>query len=189
VQIGVDSDVQGSNTIELDFSFLADTTGQSGIAYDKIYNVGINYDSVENGDGGKPLGGGVGIFNLDSGIMDDGGSTATLTSEILTGPLFTKGSEVLGTVRITDLEANEKVVLRIDAHLACKVGSHPTGNLQGKLEDARVIDPVQKDIPSGKQTVPLKIKVKDVPIPEFPSMILPVIITLGTMFFLVRRKR
>jgi len=132
-------------TAQFDFSFLADSTGQSGAALGDIVNVQINYGPVQGGDG--PGG-------TDSFIMDDGGSTATLISETLTGPLFVAGSELLGTVEIDDIEAGEKIVLRIDVRLFCQPGSSPTGNLQAKLEEGRVVAPVMDIINTGAQTIP-----------------------------------
>ncbi|MGD2206110.1 MAG: hypothetical protein PVH17_04960 [Anaerolineae bacterium] len=152
--------VDANQTIELDFRFLADSTGQSGAALSDIVNVAINYGQVENGDDGTGVNPGAGSFGLDSGISDDGGSTATLVSEILTGPLFQPGSELLGTVRIDDLEASELVVLRVDVLLSCQSGSSPTGNLQGQLEAGRVVEanglPVEPPdiINTGQQTIP-----------------------------------
>ncbi|MBW7882604.1 MAG: tandem-95 repeat protein [Caldilineaceae bacterium] len=146
--------VDANQTIELDFRFLADSTGQSGAALSDITYVGINYGQVENGDDGTGTNPGAGNFGLDSGIMDDGGSTATLVAESLTGPLFQSGSDLLGTVQIDDLEAGEKVVLRIDVLLSCNPGSSPTGNLQGQLDAGRVIAPVQETINTGQQTIP-----------------------------------
>ena len=128
--------------IELDFSFLADTTGQSGAAVSDIVAVLVNYGSVLNGDG--PGG-------TDYGIVDDGGSVARLTSEVLTGPLFTRGSELLGTVEVDDLEMGGQVVVRIDVQIVCDAGSTLTGNLQAGLADARVIHPVSEPVGGGVQ--------------------------------------
>ncbi|NET80263.1 hypothetical protein [Okeania sp. SIO1F9] len=130
-------------TAEFDFKFLANSTGQAGAAHADIVNVAVNYGQVENGDDGTGINQGEGFFGLDSGISDDGGSTATLISESLvsTPPntLFQSDSELLGTVQVDDLEAGEKVVLRIDVLLAGDPGSSPTGTLQGQLEAGRVV--------------------------------------------------
>lgn len=163
-----DSPVDANQTIALDYTFSADTTGQSGFALSDIVGVSINYGNVENGDNGSEPNPGAGSFGLDSGINDDrqtvaggdtgtGGSTATLTYENKTGPDFQKGSELEGTVEIDDLEAGEELVLRIDVILACDPGSSPTGNLYAKLADARVVSPVQDAISGGAQTVPFKV--------------------------------
>jgi hypothetical protein len=152
-------------TAEFDFSFLANSTGQAGVAHSEVVGVSINYGSVENGDDGTGTNPGEGSVGLDSGIADDrqdiiggdtgtGGSTATLISQGLTGPLFQSGSELLATVRIDDLEPGEKIVLRIDTRLACDPGSAPTGNLQGQMNAGRVVEPVEDTINTGEQTIP-----------------------------------
>ncbi|MBC2698270.1 MAG: internalin, partial [ANME-2 cluster archaeon] len=151
-------------TIEMDFSFLADTTGQSGVAIGDIVLVQVNYGTIEDlvtGENG-----------IDDGIIDDGGSTATLIDESLTGPLFTSKSELHGTVELDDLEPGEQVVVRIDVKLFCDPGSAPTGNLAGALPDARLtyingsvpVDPPEA-ISVGKQTVPFK-QIGDICFPE-----------------------
>lgn len=146
--------VEANQTAEFDFRFLADSTGQSGAAHSEILGVKVNYGAAENGDNGTGVNPGSGSFGLDSGISDDGGSTATLISQQLTGPLFDAGSELLGTVRVTDLEAGEQVVIRIDTRLACEPGSSPTGNLQGQLDSGRVVSPASDTINTGQQTIP-----------------------------------
>lgn len=158
-QISVDAGAVGSGIIELDYEFLADTTGQSGVALADITTVGINYGCVINGatadascDGStqpRPEG-------FDLGNSDDGGSTATLVYENLTGPLFQSKSVLEGTVQITDLEGAETVVLRTDVVLDCQPGSNPTGNLQAALVSARVVSPELDTISVGNQTVPFK---------------------------------
>ncbi|MEZ5335495.1 MAG: hypothetical protein R2741_09765 [Methanolobus sp.] len=142
-------------TIEMDFSFLMDTTGQSGVAIGDIVDVNVNYGTIEDLIAGENT--------TDDGIIDDGGSVATLVSETTTGPMFTAGSELHGTVKLTDLEAGEQVVVRIDTKLYCDPGSNPTGNLQGDLMDAELIyindnTPVDPPgaIPGGAQTIPFK---------------------------------
>lgn len=146
--------VDAEQTAEFDVKFLADSTGQSGAAISEILGVRVNYGSVENGDNGSGTNPGAGSFGQDSGIRDDGGSTATLVAQQLTGALFQSGSEVRGTLRVTDLEAGEKLVIRIDTRLSCKPGTSPTGNLQGQLDAGRVIAPAADSINTGQQTIP-----------------------------------
>jgi LruC domain-containing protein len=129
---------------EFDFRFLADSTGQSGAAISDVISVAVNYGTVQGGDG---------ISGSDAAIVDDGGSDATLVSQSLTGPLFTSGSELLATVRVTDLEPGEQVVLRIDTLLVCKPNSNPTGNLQAQLDAGRVAGSGDS-ISTGQQTIP-----------------------------------
>ena len=151
----VQAETDAPQTIEMDFSFLADTTGQSGVAIGDIVLVQANYGTIEDLIAGEN--------NVDDGIVDDGGSVATLTSKSLTGPLFQAGSELLGTVQLTDLERAEQVVVRIDVQLFCDPGSNPTGNLQAKFEDGQLTfingsTPVEppEALPGGAQTIPFK---------------------------------
>ncbi|MCV2891048.1 DUF11 domain-containing protein, partial [Ruegeria sp. XHP0148] len=153
-----------NQTIELDFSFLMDTTGQSGLAIGDIVSVSINYGAIEDLIAGEDA--------IDNGINDDGGSVATLVSETMTGPMFQAGSELHGTVSVTDLEAGETVVVRIDTQLYCDPGSNPTGNLQAQLTSARTVDGDGSEvgneldvIPGGAQTIPFK-QVGSIGIPE-----------------------
>jgi hypothetical protein len=127
-------------TIELLYEFTAHSTGQQGVALGDIVNVQINY--------------GVG----DIGINDDLGSTAILVSEqILTQPVFTKGSVLEGKIQVTDLEANETVVLRTDVRIFCN-GQSATGNMQARLAGGAVVSPLGEagTINVGDQTVPFK---------------------------------
>ncbi len=166
LEISVDDQTTATNqTIELDFSFLADTTGQSGAALGDITFVGVNYGNVENGGGG-----GAGTFGIDNGNMDDGGSTAELISEFLTGPKFESGSELHGTVRIDDFEASEVVIFRIDTRIDCQPGSSPTGNLQSDIIDARVVSPENDTIQVGNQTVPF-LKISNLAFPEVDLLV------------------
>jgi len=141
-------------TIRLDFSFLADTTGQPGVGLVDIKSVKVNYGSVQDLIPSED--------QTDSGIMDDGGSQATLVDEHLIGTPFTSGALLLGSVVVDDLERNETVIVRIDVKLGCKPGSDPTGNLQADLQSAWLIvtgagavEPPQA-IPGGAQTIPFK---------------------------------
>ncbi|MGR9046412.1 MAG: Ig-like domain-containing protein, partial [Gammaproteobacteria bacterium] len=148
-------------TLEMQFSFLANTTGQPGAAHADISKVAINYGSVENGGRG-----GIGTFGLDTGIIDDLGSTATIVDKYFTP----SGSTVFGSpaaeelilkVRVDDLESSEEVILRIDAQLTCDPGSNPTGNLQAQFNEGNVVEingaPTSPDsLGGGEQTIPFK---------------------------------
>lgn len=143
----------GPQTIEVDYRFLGDTTGQSGAAIGEIVRVGVNYAPVADTVVGEDA--------VDQGIVDDGGSTATLVSTSMTGTIFTPGATLQGTVRVTDLEKAEQVVVRVDVRLVCQPGSTPTGNLQAAVTGARLttvkggvpVTPAQA-INVGNQTVP-----------------------------------
>jgi uncharacterized repeat protein (TIGR01451 family) len=149
-------------TIEMNLSFTADTTGQSGAAFGDIVDVRVNYGTIEDLISGENT--------IDEGNIDDGGSVATLTSETLTGPLFQKDSELQGTVELNDIEAGEQIVVRIDVKIFCDPDSNPTGNLQAALKDARLTFingnvPASGVISAGQQTIPLK-KIDDLHNPE-----------------------
>ena len=90
--------------------------------------------------------------------MDDGGSTASPESQAIEGTIFESGAMLVGTVRVTDLEAGEQVILRVDLLLGCKPGSTPTGNVSAGIRDADVVSPVvdNTEINPGLQNIPLK---------------------------------
>lgn len=155
-RIKVAGDASGSQTIELDYSFLANTTGQSGAAHSDIVGVSINYGAVSGGDG--PGG-------TDAGMNDDGGSTATLSNESLNGDLYAAGSTLTGTVTVNDLEAGETVIVRIDVRISCQPESSPTGNLAGAILEASVTSPEVDPINVGNQTVPFQ-KIGDLIFPD-----------------------
>jgi uncharacterized repeat protein (TIGR01451 family) len=137
-QVTVADDAQAAaQTITMSFSFDASTTGGNGeVGFDDIVNVQVNY--------------GVG----DTGIDDDGGSTATLTSETPPPEPFT--GELLGTVTLDDLEPGEVVVVRIDVQLACGSGA-ASGNVQSSIESAlNVVPDDGGTINVGNQTIPLQ---------------------------------
>ncbi|HSI90708.1 MAG TPA: T9SS type A sorting domain-containing protein, partial [Adhaeribacter sp.] len=148
-KITVSPNAIGSQTIELDYSFLAAATGQPGVALGQFGVVQVNYGVVSGGDG--PGG-------TDSGMMDDLGSTALLSNEMVNGTLFVKPATLTGTVTIDDLEAAEVVIVRIDVKIDCYLPSSPTGNLQGSITAGRVQGFSGKDgtISLGKQTIPFK---------------------------------
>lgn len=148
------ADADAPQTIQLDYEFLADTTGQSGVAITDIKTVKINYGDISDLILGED--------STDSGNQDDGGSQAVLVAEYITGTLFTAGALLHGRVVVDDLERGETVILRIDVKLGCKPGSDPTGNLQADLQGAWLvatgsgaIDPPEA-ICCGQQTLPFK---------------------------------
>jgi len=170
-------------TIEIDYSFLANSTGQPGAGLIDVTFVDVNYGLVQNGDDGTPPGGGPTVLGYDSGIDDDrqpiggpdsgtGGSSITFVDErfspIGSTPFdpIDPAEELLLTIRVDDLSAGEEIVIRVDVTIGCDPGSSPTGNMQGALEDARVVfinddTPADDAISTGQQTVPFK-KVGDI---------------------------
>ncbi|MEY3345927.1 MAG: hypothetical protein RLZZ581_721 [Actinomycetota bacterium] len=140
------SDVQalGSMTFQLQYSFDLDTTGQSGVALSAPLSASVNGAS-------------------DTASINDGNSTVSLVSSTTTGPKFSSGSELFATFNVTDVEAGETIIVRINVVVDCNPGSTPTGNLQAKLETADLIFK-QGDVPvnpaealgSGARTIDLK---------------------------------
>lgn len=110
----------GTMTYQLNYSFDLDTTGQSGVALSAPITASINNSG-------------------DTASKGDGNSSVTLVSTSASGPIFTQASELYATFNVTDVEANETIVLRIDLTLECKAGSSPTGNLQAKYVDGFLI--------------------------------------------------
>jgi hypothetical protein len=152
--IKVSASAIGTQTIKLDYSFLAAATGQPGVALGAFTYVGINSGVVSGGDG---------TGGTDMGMISNGNETATLDGGYpgtIHGILFQKGATLDGTVTITGLQANEQVIVRVDVLIKCQIPSSPTGNLQASITGGRVSDPVfnKRDatISVGNQTVPFK---------------------------------
>ena len=130
-------------TISSQFSFDLDTTGQSGAILGDV--IGVTIDST------------------DPAQVGDKNSVATLVSEVRTGPDFTRGSELIAKVEVSDLERNEVVIVRMDVKIECDPRLKPTGDLQARFNDALLtfkngtqqILPAE-DVGVGEKTVPLK---------------------------------
>jgi uncharacterized repeat protein (TIGR01451 family) len=134
----------GLMTFQLKYSFDLDTTGQSGLALSAPISASVNGSS-------------------DTASSNDGNSVVSLVSSSTTGPKFTSGSELFTTFNLTDVEAGEAIVVRINLVLDCNSGATPTGNLQAKLETAELIfkqgnvavNPAEA-LGSGAKTIDLK---------------------------------
>jgi uncharacterized repeat protein (TIGR01451 family) len=140
-QVVVDGSAGGSGAVDIDLSFGAETTGQPGIGFDDIVSVGLN--SPDSGNSGL-----------------DGNESVTLISETPDPPGDQQGyDQVLGTVRVTNLDPGEHLIVRLVVHLGCLVGSNPTGNIQSAIESASVVGDGKVNV--GQETVPFK-KVEDI---------------------------
>ena len=152
--ISVDPDGSANpQTVEFDLVLDAASSGDAGAALAEIVDVHVNYGCVSNGDDTAsclPAASG-----LDTGNNDDGGSVATLLSEVYSVTIFAAGSDLLATVSVSDLEAGEQVVVAIDARLATLFGSAPTGNLDADLTAARLSSAGDQVIAVAPQTVSL----------------------------------
>ena len=133
----------GAMSLDLRYAFDLDTTGQSGIALTEPVSVEVT--------------------SADSGNSNDGGSSVSILETNNFGTIFTSNSRMFLKVRLTDLEANETVIIRTTVTLKCQFGSSPTGNLQAKFEnaylvfsnDATPVNPAEV-INSGAKTVDLQ---------------------------------
>ena len=134
----------GAMTYQLKYSFDLDTTGQSGVALSAPITASVNNSS-------------------DTATRGDGNSTVSLVDSNTSGDKFTSGAELFATFNVTDVEANETIIIRIDLTLDCKAGSSPTGNVQAKYESGSLIfkqgnvavSPAE-EIGGGAKTIDLK---------------------------------
>ncbi|MET1011517.1 MAG: hypothetical protein ABWY83_03990 [Actinomycetota bacterium] len=133
-EITVDSGAAAGGTIELDYTFGAETTGQPGLGFDDIISVDINTPD----DGNKNL---------------DGDESATLIAEGFDSSGY---DQVTGTVEIEGLDAGDVVIVRLIEELTCMQGETPTGNILNAIESGRVSSNGDDTIPVGQQTVPMK---------------------------------
>ncbi len=134
----------GAMTFDLNYSISMDTTGSSGVA------LGETVASIFNaGD----------IANVQ--VADN--SSVTIINSSQTGDMFTKGAELLKTIRLTGVEAGETLVLRLDTKLHCQSGSNPSGNLQFRFKSgflvlkngSTAVTPAES-LNAGEQTISLK---------------------------------
>ena len=133
-QVTVDDGAAGSGTIELDYTFGAETTGQPGLGFDDIISVAINTPDDGN------------VGNVADNVV-------TLSNEFIE----TQGyDQVHGTVTITNLAPGETAIVRLIAELTCEPGETPTGNILNAIEAGRVTSPENDTISVGQQTVPMK---------------------------------
>ncbi|MEZ4679216.1 MAG: hypothetical protein R2932_33855 [Caldilineaceae bacterium] len=154
-QVTVDQPVP-PETIEFSTRFSGNSPIAPGAGFVDIVGVAVNYGTIQDLAPNEN--------DLDDGIVDDGGSTATLVEEYFTpatgldgGSLYENPltqAELVGVIRIDDLEATDTaLVVRIDAKLDCVKGSAPQGNLQAELRDATIVVPELIALPIGIQNI------------------------------------
>lgn len=136
-EITVDPGATDTQDIELDFSFLAEPTGQPGRGQTDLVSATPN-----DGD------------SANTAEADD--TTVSIVSESLdTDPPPSKDT-LFATVAIENLDPGEVFILRLTVLLSCILDSSPTGNLQADLVAGRVTAPTADDISGGAQTIPFK---------------------------------
>jgi hypothetical protein len=132
LHITAPSGLAAPETIEVDFAWDAEPTGQPGAGYTDLLEAEPN--------------------TADPAMATDGGEAVSIESETIAG----SPQDLLATVRITDLESDEIFVLRLEVRITCIRGSDPTGNLHARLADPlRVIAPEPRNVSVGAQDVPM----------------------------------
>lgn len=124
-------------------TFTADSTGQSGTALivDDTTTQHLRINSTTE----------------DSGASGDDGSGILNAAVTTSGTRFTSGATETLTFDVTDIEANEVIIGRADARIACQPDSTPTGNLQATLTSVSIIAPgVPGAVSGGNQTINLQ---------------------------------
>ncbi len=155
--LAVGGSAHTTETIQLDYTLGAEATNGTAVGHIDVVGVAVNYGSVVNG---------AGAGGTDSGMNDDGGSTATLIAERFTSGATPDGSypepqeeNLIATIEIDDFESFETVILRFDVLLGCGSATG-TGNVQAKLSGKRVVEadgePFDDSIPGGAQTIPFQ---------------------------------
>jgi len=128
VEVTAPSGLAAPETIQIDFEWDADSTGQPGAGYTDLVEAEPNTG--------------------DTGMSTDGDETVAIVSETVDGTLD-------ATVAITGLESDEMFILRLEVRLTCIPNSNPTGNLGARLAGARVTLPVPRALSVGAQNVPM----------------------------------
>ena len=149
VQITVPNLAAAQQTIRMNFKWTADSTGQSGAAYDQMHNPKINTGVIAGAEGEGPGG-------TDAGNVEVAPAASVVGfTQNLTQVLHSKGAEHSAAVDVAGLNGGDKVVLRFELDIHCN-GQDPTGNLQATLDTAAVTAGGTGKIGSGAQTIPLK---------------------------------
>lgn len=136
-QIVVDDGATGEQDIELDFAFLAETTGQPGAGHEELLSASRNVEGApgEVGD-----------------VVD---TTVSIISQSIDDDPPPAKDTLFATVRVENLDPGEEFILRLVTLLECDPNSDPTGNLQADLVSAETV-PDGDAIGSGAQTIPFK---------------------------------
>jgi len=139
-------DVNGPISATLTVNFDGDATGKPGLAYEYIGSAMVSLDDPAT--------------KLTSAVVP----VVTLTQS-LHGTLYqTANGEIAyteATIKVTDMQPGDVVVVRINARISCMEGGSSTGVLQAKMESALGSGvEVDKEIIHGG-TIPLKLMYED----------------------------
>jgi LPXTG-motif cell wall-anchored protein len=131
----------GADTIQLNYEFGVRATNGANAGHILAVSALVNYGAG------------------DTGIVDDGGSVATLGAQVYddgTTPSATyppSADDLLVPVTVTDVEPGEAIVVRVDVLLGCGTVTK-NGNIQASLDSAEVVG--GSTINVGNQTIPFK---------------------------------
>ena len=127
----------GHGDIDLKFSWDGTTTSGSRVGINDLVSATLNSPDTGN-------------HNLD------GDENVSIQSETGGAPNGgTNGQDVNATVRVTNLDGGEQLILRLVTNLWCDfTETHVTGNIHANLDSGKVVG--GSNIPVGAQTVPLK---------------------------------
>ena len=114
----------------------SDATGQSGIALVPIANGGS-------------------IDAADPAQSGNGDSTVTDFSAVTSGTPLSSGATSSVGFTVTNLDAGESVIVRVDLRIVCNDTNTATGNVQSSLTSVTSLDGATSYL-SGAQTIPAK---------------------------------
>ncbi len=153
-------------TIEMDYSFLADATGTSGAGFSKIVGFSVNRGTIVDLTETDQIDQGNIEVTPDSTVTAVGNPEGTMV-----GTLFTPKSVLKLTLRLDGLEYTETIIVRIDAEIRFKPGANPTGNIAASVDAMRLVAidggtavTKRNAIPTGAQTVPFKLNDYSLPL-------------------------
>jgi hypothetical protein len=106
------------------------------------------------GAGLVPVPGGVTIDGSDAAQRHDGGSRIAEVTSVAAPDPTAGGAQSTTTVVVTDVEAGERVIVRLDVRVVCRPGATPTGTLHFSVDSASLGGEV---VPVGRQTIPVKV--------------------------------
>jgi hypothetical protein len=142
-EVTVDSGASGTQAIEITYSFDTETTSGGQVGYGDV-----TYASINTGDPANQL---------------SGNETVTLTSE------QTVGDQIIATVEVTGLEADEVAIVSVGAQLVCNEDpANVTGNVDAAIESAQTSE--GDTINVGQQTTPLMHLNQLAPPPPVPGI-------------------
>ncbi len=151
-EVTVDDGADGTQSIDISYDFDAQNNGQQGVGYREIVAVGIsNVDFAGQAqESGNILSGNETVTKVaGTELYAPGG--ATPPTDFGTDD----ADNLLFTVRVTGLEADEVLIVRIDARFAC-FANGATGNLHAAIDSAEVTGGGAKSsISVGQQDIPM----------------------------------